>query len=221
MAGMSCHLLQSHLMYLFKNLLWKSFRIVSLTKRFWALGSPLSWFRKTTSSSHLLFTCAIDLTVDHSCQMFTLQGHSRAYHSSSSVQARCLHVGLPSERVQLVHRHKANSSWRQSSVRGADLEVSAAPQLAGYERVALDELLLEAALRGGRLLGRSPGRLLLALALDARQLCQQLRLLRLLRARPAPSACAAHPASCWAASFPSYTGPSGAPLTPIVMRWHR
>ena len=92
-------------------------------------------------------------------------------------------------------------------MRGADLEVSAAPQLAGYERVALDELLLEAALRGGRLLGRGPGRLLLALALDARQLCQQLRLLRLLRAQPPPSARAAHPTSCWAASFPEHAGP--------------
>ena len=205
---MSGHLLQSHLMYLFKNLLWKSFRIVSLTKRFWALGSPLSWFRKTTSSSHLLFTCAIDLTMDHGCWTSTLQRHSKAYHSISSVHARCLHIGSQTERLQLVHRHKVNSSWRRSSVKGAHLEVGAAPQLARYERVALDELLLEAALRGRRLLGRGPSRLLLALALDARQLRQQLRLLRLLRAaHPPPSARAAHPASCWAASFSSQNGP--------------
>ena len=92
-------------------------------------------------------------------------------------------------------------------MRGGDLEISAAPKLAGYERVAFDELLLEAALRGRRLLGCGPGRLLLALALDARQLRQQLRLLRLLRARPPPSARAAYPTSCWAASFPEYAGP--------------
>ena len=94
-------------------------------------------------------------------------------------------------------------------MREADLEVGAAPKLAGYERVAFDQLLLEAALRGSRLLGRRPRRLLLALALDARQLRQQLRLLLLLllRTRPLPSARAPDPASCWAASFPKHAGP--------------
>lgn len=42
-----------YLMYLCKNLWWKSDRTVSLMNLFWAFGSPRVWFLKTTSSSHL------------------------------------------------------------------------------------------------------------------------------------------------------------------------
>ena len=45
---------QSYLMYLVRKRLWKSFLMVSLMNRFWALGSPLAWFLKTTSSSQRL-----------------------------------------------------------------------------------------------------------------------------------------------------------------------
>lgn len=42
-----------YFIYLFKNLRWKSFRIVSLMNRFAVLSSPRAWFLKMTSSSHL------------------------------------------------------------------------------------------------------------------------------------------------------------------------
>ena len=42
-------------MYLFKNLLWKSLRMVSLMKRFPTLGSSRAWLRNTTSSSQRRF----------------------------------------------------------------------------------------------------------------------------------------------------------------------
>ena len=47
----------SHLMYLARKRLWKSLLMVSLMKRFCALGSPRDWLRNTTSSSHRLLTC--------------------------------------------------------------------------------------------------------------------------------------------------------------------
>lgn len=49
----------SHLMYLARKRLWKSLLMVSLMKRFCALGSPRDWLRNTTSSSHRLLTCTV------------------------------------------------------------------------------------------------------------------------------------------------------------------
>ena len=53
-AAESCHL-----MYLARKRLWKSLLMVSLMKRFCALGSPRDWLRNTTSSSHRLLTCTV------------------------------------------------------------------------------------------------------------------------------------------------------------------
>ena len=44
-----------YLMYLLRNLLWKSLRMVSLINLLPTTGSSRDWFRKTTSSSHRRF----------------------------------------------------------------------------------------------------------------------------------------------------------------------
>mmetsp|Transcript_6901 Transcript_6901/g.7889 ORF Transcript_6901/g.7889 Transcript_6901/m.7889 type:complete len:224 (+) Transcript_6901:223-894(+) len=112
-----CTSCAAHFIYLFKNLRWKSFLMVSLMNRCLCSGSFRVWFLKTTSSSHLRLTLKPSPSAPSFAAVRGLPtASSAAFASAASFCASASFLAASSARSFFILSSSANNSFSSSSL---------------------------------------------------------------------------------------------------------
>lgn len=114
----------NYLIYLVKNRLWKSLRMVSFTNLFFVSGSVLACPLKTTSSFHLLASSNRVWTADHkiSCVVYACRSKVQPLDQFPNMPPRHKHIRLIARKSKpWQHVHHSRSATTPSTGFGTRL----------------------------------------------------------------------------------------------------